>query len=109
VPNRGCTIIEATEERSHEAELCRLRGELLHALGDPSAAESNYYQALAVARSQSAKLLQLRASASLARLWRDQGKRGEARNLLGPIYNWFTEGFDAPDLRDAKALLDELA
>ena len=58
---------------------------------------------------QSAKLFQLRASTSLARLWRDQGKHTEARDLLRPIYNWFTEGFDAPDLKDAKALLDELA
>jgi predicted ATPase len=72
-------------------------------------AERSYYHAITVARSQSAKLLELRASTSLARLWRDQGKRGEARNLLSPIYDWFTEGFDAPDLRDAKALLDELA
>jgi predicted ATPase len=54
-------------------------------------------------------LFQLRASTSLARLWRDQGKRAEAHDLLGPIFNWFTEGFDAPDLKDAKALLDELA
>ena len=69
----------------------------------------HYCQAITVAERQSAKLLQLRASVSLARLWRDQGKRAEARDLLGPIYNWFTEGFDAPDLKDAKALLDELA
>ena len=66
----------------------------------------NYRQAIAVAERQSAKLLQLRASISLARLWRDQGKRAEARDLLGPIYHWFTEGFDAPDLKDAKALLE---
>ena len=75
---------------------------------DP-AAERHYRQAIAVAERQSAKLFQLRASISLARLWRDQGKRAEARDLLDPIYNWFTEGFDAPDLKDAKALLDELA
>ena len=61
-----------------------------------------------LAEKQSAKLFELRASLSLARLWRDQGKRAEARDLLAPIYNWFTEGFDAPDLKDAKALLDEL-
>ena len=60
------------------------------------------------AERQSAKLFELRASISLARLWRDQGKRSEARDLLGPIYDWFTEGFDTPDLKDAKALLDEL-
>jgi len=60
-------------------------------------------------RRQSAKLFQLKASNSLARLWREQGKRAKARDLLGPIYNWFTEDFDAPDLKDAKALLDALA
>ena len=84
-------------------------GDLLNAAGDQSGAEQHYRQAIAVAERQSAKLFQLRASTSLARLWRDQGKRAEARDLLGPIYNWFTEGFDAPDLKDAKALLDELA
>ncbi len=83
-------------------------GDLLNAAGDRSAAERHYRQAIAVAERQSAKLFQLRASTSLARLWRDQGKRAEARDLLRPIYNWFTEGFDAPDLKDAKALLDEL-
>ena len=64
--------------------------------------------AVDIAQSQAAKLFELKASEGLARLWRDQGKRDEARDLLGPIYNWFTEGFDAPDLKDAKALLDEL-
>jgi predicted ATPase len=101
--------IETTEERCHEAELYRLRGVFLHAAGDPSAAEVNHRRSLEVARSQSAKLFQLRTSISLARLWRDQGRRTDARDLLAPIYGWFTEGFDAPDLKDAKALLDELA
>ena len=101
--------IEATEERCYEAELYRLRGDFLQAAGDPSAAERNYHQAITVAERQSANLFQLRASAGLARLWRDQGKRVDARDLLGPIYSWFTEGFDAPDLKDAKSLLDELA
>jgi predicted ATPase len=73
------------------------------------AAEASLHQAIAVARRQSAKLWELRASTSLARLWRDQGKRTEARDLLAPIYGWFTEGFDTPVLQDAKALLDELA
>jgi len=72
------------------------------------AAEASLHQAIAVARRQSAKLWELRASTSLARLWRDQGKRTEARDLLAPIYGWFTEGFDTPVLQDAKALLDEL-
>jgi class 3 adenylate cyclase/predicted ATPase len=102
-------IIETTEERNSEAELHRLRGDLLNATGDPSAAERNYHQALAVAKRQSAKLLELRASISLARLWCKQGKRTEARDLLAPIYSWFTEGFDTLDLKEAKALLDELA
>ena len=102
-------IIETTDERYYEAELQRLRGDLLVMIGDLSVAERSYYHAITVARSQSAKLLELRASTSLARLWRDQGKRGEARNLLSPIFDWFTEGFDALDLNDAKTLLDELA
>jgi len=72
------------------------------------AAEASLHQAIAVARRQSAKLWELRASTSLARLWRDQSKRTEARDLLAPIYGWFTEGFDTPVLQDAKALLDEL-
>ena len=87
---------------------CAGAGDLLNAAGDRSGAERHYLQAIAVAERQSAKLFQLRASVSLARLWRDQGKRPEARDLVGPIYNWFTEGFDAPDLKDARALLDEL-
>jgi len=101
-------IVEATEERVGEATLHRVRGDLLNATDDRSAAERNYRQAIAVAERQSAKLFQLRASTSLARLRRDQGKRAEAGDLLSPIYNWFTEGFDAPDLKDAKALLDGL-
>jgi predicted ATPase len=103
-------IVEATEERGLEAELLhRVPGDLLNTAGDQSAAEQHYRQAIAVAERQSVKLFQLRASTSLARLWRDQGKRAEAHDLLAPIYGWFTEGFDAPDLKDAKALLDGLA
>ena len=103
-------FVETTEERAYEAELLhRVPGDLLNAAGDLSAAERHYHQAIAVAERQSAKLLQLRASVSLARLWRDQGNRAEARDLLDPIYSWFNEGFDAPDLKEAKALLDELA
>jgi tetratricopeptide (TPR) repeat protein len=102
-------IIETTEERINEAPLHRLRGDLLNATGDPSAAERNYHQALEVAKRQSAKLEELRASVSLARLLCRQGKRAEARDLLAPVYGWFTEGFDTLDLEEAKALLDELA
>jgi predicted ATPase len=86
-----------------------LRGELLFsAANDQNAAEANYNRALTVARRQSAKQLELRAAMSMARLWRDQGKRNEARELLAPIYGWFSEGFDTFDLKEAKVLLDEL-
>ncbi len=102
-------IVESTGERYLEAELLyRVPGDLLNAAGDQSGAEQHYRKAIAVAEQQSAKLLQLRASTSLARLWRKQGKQTEARDLLCPIYDWFTEGFDAPDLKEARALLDEL-
>jgi predicted ATPase len=102
-------IIETTKERVHEAELHRLRGDLLNITGDRPAAERSYQQALAVAERQSAKLFELRACTRLARLWRDQGKWSEGRGLLAPVYGWFTEGFEATTLIDAKALLDELA
>jgi predicted ATPase len=102
-------IIERTDERYSEAELHRVRGDLQSATGDQAAADQSYHRALAVARQQSAKTLELRAATSLARLWRDQGKRDEARDLLAPVYGWFTEGFDTLDLKEAKALLDELA
>ena len=95
------------------AEIHRLRGELLlqAAPGDSDAAdraEACFQQALAVAREQQAKSLELRAATSLARLWQTQGRRAEAHDLLAPIYGWFTEGFDTPDLQDAKALLAAL-
>jgi predicted ATPase len=78
--------------------------------GEPDAAKAEVYfeRALAIARKQQAKSFELRAAMSMARLWRDQGKRCEARDMLAPIYAWFTEGFNTPDLREAKALLDEL-
>ena len=94
-----------------EAEMHRLRGELLlqHAVAQPGEAEACFQQALAVAHRQQAKSLELRAAMSLSRLWQQQGKRAEARELLAPIYGWFTEGFDTADLQEAKALLDALA
>jgi predicted ATPase len=101
-------ITETTDERRLEAESHRLRGNLLNATGDRAAAEQNYLHALAVAKQQSAKLFELRAAISLARLWLDQGKRSEANDMLAPLYNWFTEGFDTPVLQEAKALLDTL-
>jgi predicted ATPase len=76
---------------------------------DQAAAEDSFHEALAVAQRQNAKFWELRAATSMARLWRDQGKREEARGLLAPVYGWFTEGFDTRDLKEAKALLDELA
>ncbi|WP_249144447.1 AAA family ATPase [Bradyrhizobium lablabi] len=102
-------LIEATHERSSEVELHRLRGDMMNARGGQVAAEQNYRRALAVAERQSAKTLGLHAATSLALLWRDQGKRSEAHDLLAPVYGRFTEGFDTPVLRDAKALLDQLA
>jgi predicted ATPase len=98
-------------ERWFEAELHRLQGEWLVAYRrkERQRSEACFHRAIDVARSQDATMLELRASTSLARLWRDQAKRTEARNLLAPIYGWFTEGFDTPDLKEAKALLDELA
>jgi predicted ATPase len=102
-------LIEKTHERWAEAEMHRLRGELMMSINEQPLAEASYRQALAVARGQSAKFWELRAATSLARLWRDQGKRTEAHDLLAPIYGWFTEGFDTPVLQDAKALLDQLA
>ena len=102
-------IIETTQERWAEAEIYRLRGRLFLSINQHGAAEASYRNALAVARRQSAKFWELRAALDLARLWRDQGKRTEARDLLAPIYGWFAEGFDTPVLQDAKALLDELA
>jgi predicted ATPase len=102
-------IITRTDERYSEAELHRVRGDLFKVADDSGSAEESYHRALAVARNQSAKTLELRAATSLARLWRGQGKSKEARDLLAPIYGWFTEGFDTPVLKEAKALLDELA
>ena len=77
--------------------------------GDPSAAERCFTQAIDTARNQSAKLFELRAATKLARLWRDQGKRAEALDILAPVLAWFTEGFDTPDLTDARALQTNLA
>jgi predicted ATPase len=99
-----------TEERRWEAELYRLRGELLLACSaeQHAKAETCFHQALDVARQQQAKSWELRTATSLARLWQQQGKRAEAYELLAPVYNWFTEGFNTADLQEAKALLEEL-
>jgi class 3 adenylate cyclase/predicted ATPase len=107
---RGLTRIEKTGERLFEAELHRLKGEILMCLPirDDAAALKCFDRAIATAQEQGAKSWELRAATSLARLWRDQGKVAKARDLLAPVYGWFTEGFDTADLQDAKALLDEL-
>jgi class 3 adenylate cyclase/predicted ATPase len=101
-------LIAETEERWAEAELYRVRGVLLRAGHDPAGAERSFSQAIGIAQQQSTKFWELRAAISLARLWREQGKRDAARDLLAPVYGWFAEGFDTPVLKDAKALLDEL-
>ena len=91
-----------------DAELYRHKIQLLQRQGHTDATEELYRKAMIIAEEQEAKLWELRAAVSLSRLWRDQGRRGEARDLLAPVYGWFTEGFDTPDLKEAKALLDEL-
>ena len=104
-------VLDTTEVRDYAAELSRLQGALLlqQAVPDAAQAEACFQQALAIARQQQAKSWELRAATSLVRLWRQQGKRAEAYELLTPIYGWFTEGFDTVDLQEAKALLEELA
>ena len=99
----------ATGECHYQAELQRLRGTVLAEIGDTAEAAAWLQRAIDTARSQQARSLELRAATSLARLWRDQGKRTQAHDLLAPVYGWFTEGFDTADLKDAQALLDELA
>jgi predicted ATPase len=109
-------FVEETDERHWEAELYRLKGELLLMQGDEAGAEASFHQAescfqhaVEVARRQQAKSWELRATASLCRLWQEQGRMGEARQMLAAIYGWFTEGFDTPDLKEAEALLEELS
>ena len=116
-PEAGLTVLAEVLADGHntglcycEAELYRLKGELLlqQAVGWGGEAEACFRQALDVARHQQAKSWELRAATSLARLWQQQGKRAEAREILAPVYSWFTEGFDTADLQEAKALLDAL-
>ena len=103
-------LMDQTEERWWEAEIYRLQGTLLirHSIAPLVEGETWLRRALDVARRQAARSLELRAATSLARLWHDQGKHAEARDLLEPVFNWFTEGFDTPDLKEAKAILEEL-
>jgi len=101
-------IVARTGERWFAAELNRLKGQILLRQGQFEEAEEFYRKALAIAREQDAKLWELRAAVSLARLLRDQGQVAAAGDLLAPVYAWFTEGFDTPDLKEAKALLKRL-
>ena len=114
-PEQGLTtldealaLVEETDERYWETELHRLRAELLLMQGDEAEAEASFHKAIEVARRQNAKSWELRATTSLAYLWQKQGKVDEARLVIEEIYGWFAEGFDTPDLKEAKALLDEL-
>jgi predicted ATPase len=111
VLTEALALVDKTGERLYESELYRLKGVLLlqQSSDNQAEAESCFHHALNITRNQQAKSFELRAATSLARLWQQQGKRQEAHDLLAPVYNWFTEGFDTLDLMDAKALLDELA
>ena len=102
-------FVEETDERHWEAELYRLKGELLLMQGDEAEAEASLQKAVEVARRQQAKSWELRATVSLCRLWQQQGRLDEAQQMLAEIYGWLTEGFDTPDLQEAKALLEELS
>jgi DNA-binding SARP family transcriptional activator/predicted ATPase len=101
--------VEETDERCYEAELRRLKGELLLMQGHEAEAEASFHNAIEVARRQQAKSWELRATVSLCRLWQRQVKIDQARQMLAEVYGWFTEGFDTPDLKEAKALLEELS
>jgi predicted ATPase len=109
--DEAMTAIETTKEKWCEAEVHRIAGEIALTSPEPDSAKAQAYfeRALVIARAQQAKSWELRAATSMARLWRDQGKRDEARELLAPVYGWFTEGFDTRDLKEAKALLEELS
>ena len=106
----GLEAVQHTGERHYEAELYRLKGELLRSHGArEDEAETSYNQAIHVAHQQKAKSLELRALMSLSQLWQKQGKQEEARHMLSEVYDWFTEGFETPDLKEARVLLKELA
>jgi predicted ATPase len=109
--SEALTLVEKTGERYYEAELHRLKGELLlqHAAPEVSHAETCFQQSLAIAHRQQAKSLELRAAMSLGRLWQQQGKQQAAQALLAGVYHWFTEGFDTADLQEAQALLQAVS
>ena len=105
------TAVDTTKEKWWKAEVDRVAGEIALKSPAPHTAKADGYfeRALSIARQQQAKAWELRAAMSLARLWRDQGKPQQARELLAPVYDWFTEGFDTRDLKEAKALLEQLS
>jgi predicted ATPase len=105
----GLEIARTTGEHGWDAELHRLAGTVLLAEDKRNEAEASLQQAIHIAQAQQAKSLELRAARDLARLWDEQGRRTEARDLVAPVYGWFTEGFDTADLKEAKALVDRLA
>jgi predicted ATPase len=111
VVNEALSVIARNREHQWEAELLRLKGELLvsHSGANRMEADTCLRQALALASHQQAKSLELRAATSLARLWQQQGKHQEAYDLLAPVYGWFTEGFDTADLREAKRVVGDLS
>ena len=106
--HEGLALADVTGEHFWDAELHRLTGTVLLAENKLDEGEASLQHAIHIAQAQQAKSLELRATTSLARLWRDQGKVSEARELLAPVYGWFTEGFDTRDLKEANALLEEL-
>ena len=106
--SEALAAVEDMDERMFEAELHRIIGDTFLSMQRQGEAEVEFTRALAVARQQHARSWELRAAMSLARLWRDQGKVQQARELLAPVYGWFVEGFDTLDLKEAKALLDGL-
>ena len=109
--SEAMTIVETTNEKWFEAEVHRTAGEITLLSPEPDAAkaEEHFERALSIARDQKAKSWELRAAMGMARLWRDQGKRRQAHDLLAPVYGWFTEGFDTLDLKQARTLLEDLA
>ena len=102
-------LAKETQDRWCQAETVRLNGDVLAAMGDRAGAGASFHEAIAIAQQQSAKFWELCAAVSFARLWRDEGKGAEARDLLAPVYGWFTEGFGTPVLQEAKDLLEELS
>jgi predicted ATPase len=109
--DEAMTMLETTKEKWCEAEIQQTAGEIALKSPEPDTVKAELYfnRALAVAREQQAKSLELRAAMSMARLWHDQGKHQQAHDLLAPVYGWFTEGFDTLDLKEAKTLLSELS